>query len=374
MKKLKFLIILIIFVPFNFILSDISKIKISYSSAVKKAAPAVVSIQTAQEMPLETHPMFNDPIFRFFFGDTNKKQEDYTPHQKHMQQGLGSGVVIDKRGYILTNYHVIEHALSIIIKFSTGEMCKAKIIGWDLNTDLAILKIKNSKLPKNISVISLGNSDTLNVGDIVLAIGNPFGIDNTVTQGIVSALGSVRARLNVSEQQINFGDCLDDLIQTDAAINPGNSGGALIDINGNLIGINIAIVTKSGGNQGIGFAVPINTAKKIMEELISTGQIARGWLGVSVVDLTKDVRDFLGYDEYHGVYVESLTMYGPGWLGGIVAGDIITKINDVIINSPFELMNLINTLEPDKIYDFEIFRDFQFMKLKIKLGQTPKEY
>ncbi|HFL8819469.1 MAG TPA: trypsin-like peptidase domain-containing protein [Candidatus Azoamicus sp. OHIO2] len=346
--------------------------KVSYAETVSKAASAVVSIQTSQEIPIETHPMFSDPLFKFFFGEPEKNKDDFSPYQKHMQQGLGSGVIVDKRGYILTNNHVIKNATSIMIKFRNGITSEAEIIGTDSKTDLAILKIKEETLINNISVILIGDSDTLQVGDVVLAIGNPFGFDNTVTQGIVSGLGSVSARSN--EQQISLGGWLDNLIQTDAAINPGNSGGALIDVNGFLVGINVAIITKTGGSQGIGFAVPINIAKEVMDDLIKKGHVVRGWLGVQLSDTTKEMCDMLGFDESYGVYVQSVVKYGPAWEGGIVTGDIITKVDNVIMKTLNDSAKFVSSLEPGKEYIVEVFRNFKFVKCHVIMGQVPQEY
>ena len=346
---------------------------ISYANAVEQAAPGVVSIQTTQEIPLNTHPMFNDPIFKFFFGDSldgnNRKS---IPQKKQLQQGLGSGVIVDKRGYVLTNNHVIKDATSIIIKLSNGITSKAELVGSDSRTDLAILKIKQKDLLKDIPVILLGNSDKLRVGDVVLAIGNPFGFDNTVTQGIISGLGSVSARSN--EQQVSFGGWLDNLIQTDAAINPGNSGGALIDVYGNLIGINIAIISRSGGSQGIGFAIPINFAKDIMDQLIKTGHIIRGWLGTQLNDVTKEIRDHLGFNEQGGVYVQAVVRHSPAQKAGILPGDIIVKINDTDIRSVNEAVKLVGSLHPNRSYTIEVFRRFKFLTFSVLIGQLPKEH
>jgi Do/DeqQ family serine protease len=335
----------ILFFPYYAVYADDNRVVgnirgiISYANAVEKAVPAVVSIQTTQEVPLNTHPLFNDPIFRFFFGDSIDGDEQRpVPQQKQLQQGLGSGVIVDKRGYVLTNNHVIKDANSIVVKLSNGSTSEADIVGSDSRTDLAILKIKQKDLLKNIPVIFLGNSDKIRVGDVVLAIGNPFGFDNTVTQGIVSGLGSVSARSN--EQQVSFGGWLDNLIQTDAAINPGNSGGALIDVYGNLIGINIAIISRSGGSQGIGFAIPINLAKDIMEQLIKTGHIVRGWLGTQLNDINKEIRDHLGFNEENGVYVQAVVRGSPAQKSGIMPGDIIVKINNIDIKSVNDICNI----------------------------------
>ncbi len=369
---MKILIILLI-IPLSIINSqnEITN-RVSYAESVKKAAPAVVSIQTIQEIPLENHPMIDDPLFKFFFGEPGLKDEEYTPHQKYMQHGLGSGVIINDKGYILTNNHVIKDAASIEIKFSNGITSEAEIIGSDLKTDLAVLKTKETIKGKKFPVIEIGNSDTLKVGDVVLAIGNPFGFDNTVTQGIVSALGSVSARS--SEQHLSLGGLLDNLIQTDAAINPGNSGGALVDIYGNLVGINIAIITRSGGYQGIGFAIPINLAKDVMEELINKGRISRPWIGIQLNEIPDSVRISLGYDDDFGIYIQTVLSDSPASDAGLISGDIIRKINDEKIKSINDAIKIINTLIPGKIYQIEIFRKYQIITCTIIMGQTPKEY
>ncbi|HIH2763239.1 MAG TPA: trypsin-like peptidase domain-containing protein [Candidatus Azoamicus sp.] len=344
---------------------------VSYASAVEKAVPAVVSIQTTQEIPLTSHPMFTDPIFKFFFGESDSDENKANPQQKKMQQGLGSGVIIDKRGYVLTNNHVIKDANSIIVKLYNGLSGEADIVGTDSRTDLAILKLKHKDMLNSLPVIQLGNSDKLRVGDVVLAIGNPFGFDNTVTQGIISGLGSISERS--SEQQISFGGFLDNLIQTDAAINPGNSGGALIDVYGNLIGINVAIITRSGGSQGIGFAIPINLAKDVMEQLINTGYIIRGWLGTQLTDITKEIKDHLNFNENYGVYVQAVIRNSPAHKAGILPGDIIVKINDVQVKSVNEAVKFVGALQPNKIYSIEIFRKFKFLNFSVLIGQIPKE-
>jgi TatA/E family protein of Tat protein translocase len=296
--------------------------------------------------------------------------EDLGHAFKSFRKGLGSGVIVDKRGYVLTNNHVIKDATFITIKFANGVTSVADLIGRDSKTDLAILKIRNEELLYNISVISLGDSESLRVGDVVLAIGNPFGFDNTVTQGIVSALGSLSARSY--EQQISLGSWLDNLIQTDAAINPGNSGGALIDVEGNLVGINVAIISRSGGSQGIGFAIPINLAKIIMDQLINTGHIIRGWIGVQLIEMSYDLKHYLGFDENFGVYVQGVMKHGPAHEAGILSGDVIVKINEVSVKSVSDAIKLVCALIPDKEYDVEIFRRFNFIKLSILVGQTPK--
>ena len=339
--------------------------RISYAAAVDKAGGAVVSIQTTKEIPIEIHPLMQDPFFRFFFGDQGLGKD--FPKQERIQHGLGSGVIVNKDGYILTNNHVIKDASSVIIKLPDGRSGEAKVVGTDSRTDLAILKVKMKKLP----VIKLGNSESLKVGDVVLAIGNPFGLDRTVTQGIVSAKGSIRERSN---DQSTFGGFLDNLIQTDAAINPGNSGGALIDSNGELIGINMAIISRSGGSQGIGFAIPIDLAKNIMKQLIEVGHIVRGWLGIHLGDITKEVKEYLNYKGESGAYVQAIINNSPAQKAGLLPGDIITKVNNKAIKNRDELMQIIGGLKPGKAYPIEVFRGGKSLTYSVLISQRPKDY
>lgn len=372
----KIFYIFFIYFLFNFAYSNTEDLvceNVSYARAVEKTVHAVVSIQTVQEIHYTPHPSFDDPVFKFFFGDIQHDNEDQknVPQNKQFQQGLGSGVIVDKRGYILTNNHVIKDSNTIYVKLSNGSSSIVEIIGNDTRTDLAILRIKKKELLDNLPVISLGNSDHLKVGDVVLAIGNPFGFDNTVTQGIVSGLGSVSARSN--EQQVSFGGWLDNLIQTDAAINPGNSGGALIDVHGNLVGINLAIISRSGGSQGIGFAIPINLAKDVMEQLIKTGHIVRGWIGTQLHDLNPELKSYLGYNDDHGVYVQGVIRNSPAERAGILPGDIIVKINDIDVKSVNEAVKLVGSLQPNKSYTVEIFRKFKFYSFSVLISQIPKD-
>lgn len=371
-----FFYIVSFFCIFNFAFANNDEFvceNISYARAVEKSVHAVVSIQTVQEIQYTPHPSFDDPVFKFFFGEVPQDNYDNknTPMNKHFQQGLGSGVIIDKLGYILTNNHVIKDSNSISIKLYNGASSAVELVGSDTRTDLAILKIKKKELLNNLPAISLGNSDVLRVGDVVLAIGNPFGFDNTVTQGIVSGLGSVSARSN--EQQVSFGGWLDNLIQTDAAINPGNSGGALIDVHGNLVGINLAIISRSGGSQGIGFAIPINLAKDIMEQLIKTGHIVRGWIGAQLQDINNELKARLGYNEECGVYVQGVIRNSPAQKAGILPGDIIVKINNVDVKSVSEAVKLVGSLQPNKNYSIEVFRKFKFYSFSVLISQVPKD-
>ncbi|HIH2762922.1 MAG TPA: trypsin-like peptidase domain-containing protein [Candidatus Azoamicus sp.] len=372
----RFFYVISFFCFFNFAFANNDEFvceNISYARAVEKAVHAVVSIQTVQEIQYTPHPSFDDPVFKFFFGEIPQDNYDNknVPLNKHFQQGLGSGVIVDKLGYILTNNHVIKDSNSISIKLYNGTSSSVDLVGSDTRTDLAILKIKKKELLNNLPVISLGNSDTLRVGDVVLAIGNPFGFDNTVTQGIVSGLGSVSARSN--EQQVSFGGWLDNLIQTDAAINPGNSGGALIDVHGNLVGINLAIISRSGGSQGIGFAIPINLAKDIMEQLIKTGHIVRGWIGAQLQDINSELKSRLGYSEDYGVYVQGVIRNSPAQKAGILPGDIIVKINNVDVKSVSEAVKLVGSLQPNKNYSIEVFRKFKFYSFSVLISQVPKD-
>jgi serine protease DegS len=348
--------------------------KVSFADAVEKAAPAVVSIQTTKEMPMELHPLLQDPFFRQFFTDPYNNQpgkEKELP--KQLQQGLGSGVIINKKGYVLTNNHVIKDAKSISVKLTDGRISDAKVIGSDAKTDLAVLKLNNLK---DLPEIKLGSSSSLRVGDAVLAIGNPFGFERTVTFGIVSATGSLQQRLSNNESMEGFSPMLDNLIQTDAAINPGNSGGALIDSEGNLIGINMAIITNradSHGNVGIGFAIPIDLAKTVMQQLIDTGYIVRGWLGAYLGDLTEEVKKYLNYKEKSGVYVRGIFRNSPAEKAGLLSGDIIVKINGQEAKNIANAVNIVSNLAPKKGYPFEIFRKGEFITFSVVITERPKD-
>lgn len=339
--------------------------RLSYSDAVTKAAPAVVSIQTSKEIPAELNPLMQDPFFRFFFGDQGLGQN--FPQQERIQKGLGSGVIVDNRGYVVTNNHVIKDADKVHVKLSDGRTADAKIIGVDPNTDLAVLKINL----KNLPAITLGTSSDLKVGDIALAIGNPFGLDRTVTQGIISATGSLSERSK--DKSSVFSGYLDNLIQTDAAINPGNSGGALIDSNGEVIGINMAILTRSGGSQGIGFAIPIDLAKNIMNQLIETGHIVRGWIGIHLGDITEEVKKYLNYKSNDGVYVQATINNSPAQKAGILPGDIITKVDGKKIKNRDQTVRLVGDLKPNKAYPVEVFRRGETLNFSVLIKQRPKE-
>ena len=293
----------------------------SFSSAAKIASAAVVSINTSKAAAKNPHA--GDPWFKFFYGDQG---------QGEPQGGLGSGVIISASGYILTNNHVVEGADEIEIVLADGRKAKAKVIGTDPETDLAILKVELDKLP----VIVLGNSDALQVGDPVLAIGNPFGVGQTVTGGIVSALGRSKLGINTFE---NF-------IQTDAAINPGNSGGALVDTSGALMGINTAIYSRSGGSMGIGFAIPVSTAKQVLESIVKDGQVTRGWIGVEPQELNAELMETFNVKTKDGVIITGVLQNGPAGQAGIKPGDVITAVNGKAVGNVTELLSAVAGLKP----------------------------
>ena len=320
----------------------------SLSPAAKVASPAVVSIATTQaKAPKQNFQ--NDPWFRFFYGD----REDEAP-----QQGLGSGVIVSPEGYILTNNHVIEGAQEIEVTLSDSRRAIAQVIGTDPDTDLAILRIKLERLP----VITLGNSDTAQVGDRVLAIGNPFGVGQTVTSGIVSALGRNQLGINTFE---NF-------IQTDAAINPGNSGGALVDVNGNLIGINTAIYSRSGGNMGIGFAIPVSTARQVLEGIVRDGQVTRGWVGIEPMELTPELAETFGLKSTEGVIVTAVLQNGPAASAGLRPGDLLQKVAGQPVKNVGELLTQIAALAPGKPVKLDVMRRQQSLTLEVTPAQRPK--
>ncbi|MGA0570170.1 S1C family serine protease [Variovorax sp. VNK109] len=317
----------------------------SFSAAAKKASPAVVSINTSKT---PDRAMAQDPWFRFFFGERGNEP----------QVGLGSGVIVSPDGYVLTNNHVVEGADEIEVILNDARRTRAKVIGTDPDTDLAILKIELDKLP----VISLGNSDQMEVGDQVLAIGNPFGVGQTVTSGIVSALGRNQLGINTFE---NF-------IQTDAAINPGNSGGALVDVNGNLMGINTAIYSRSGGSMGIGFAIPVSTARLVLEGIVKDGQVTRGWIGVEPNELSPELAETFGVKARKGVIITGVLQNGPAAQAGIRPGDVITQVGDNDVGNVSELLSNVAALKPGVATPFELQRGNDKLKLDVTPGQRPR--
>ena len=322
----------------------------SYRAAAQKASAAVVSIATATAA--KGNPHSKDPWFKFFFGDQPQQQ----------QSGLGSGVIVSPSGYILTNNHVIEGADEIEVTLNDSRKAKAKVIGTDPETDLALLKIDMDKLP----VIVLGSSDAAQVGDQVLAIGNPFGLGQTVSAGIVSALGRNQLGINTFE---NF-------IQTDAAINPGNSGGALVDVSGNLLGINTAIYSRSGGNMGIGFAIPVSTARMVMDGLVKDGQVTRGWIGVEPQELTQELAETFNLKSTNGnlqgVIITGVLQNGPAAKAGIQPGDVITQVAGVAVANVPGLLANVAALKPGSTNKFSLRRADKSLELDVTPAPRPK--
>jgi len=329
----------------------------SYHDAVKKSMPAVVNIFTSKASTKPKTRKGNkqnsaDPLFKFFFGDQ--------PPDEEPSSSLGSGVLVSPEGIILTNHHVISDADDIDIALSDGRKVKAKIIGSDPETDIAVLKIEAKQLP---TPITLGKIESVHVGDVVLAIGNPFGVGQTVTSGIVSAMGRDHVGINTFE---NF-------IQTDAAINPGNSGGALIDTRGNLIGINTAIFSNNGGSMGIGFAIPVNLAKQVMESILKNGSVTRGWIGVEPQNLSKELSESLGLlGNTEGVLLSGVLEGGPAARGGVKPGDVLTAVNGDKTKDVKQLLNQIAQIGPGNEATVSILRKGKELVLTIQTGKRPK--
>jgi serine protease DegQ len=319
--------------------------------AAKKAMPSVVNIFTRKEIPTSNNTFMDDPLIRRFFGD------HFDGEPQHASS-LGSGVIVSSDGYILTNHHVVEAADEIEVALADGRKSSAKIVGTDPDTDLAVLKIGLRNLP----AITLGHAEQIQVGDITLAIGNPFGVGQAVTMGIISALGRSHLGINTFE---NF-------IQTDAAINPGNSGGALVDSSGSLIGINSAIYSRSGGSQGIGFAIPISLAKQVMEQIILHGSVVRGWIGVEVQDITPELAETFKIRKISGVLIGGILRGGPADLAGIKPGDILLEISDKPINDSTEMLNQVSSLTPGKITALKILRNQTETRVQVNIGKRPK--
>ena len=313
--------------------------------------PSVVNIYTSTTIKTPASPFVEDPRFRFFFGDP-----DNTPQKS---SSLGSGVIVSPDGFILTNHHVVEAADQIEVALADGRKSRAHVIGSDPETDLAVIKID---LAGSLPAITFGHPETAHIGDMVLAIGNPFGVGQTVTMGIISALKRDHLGLNTFES----------FIQTDAAINPGNSGGALVDINGNLIGINSAIYSPNGGSLGIGFAIPATTVKKTMEQIIQTGSVTRGWIGAAIQELTPELIQSLQLGDAHGVLITEIIRNSPAHTAGIKPGDLLISIDDHLIDNWRAMLETISNLPPGKIVSIKMVRDGQTINSKVKIGKRPK--
>ena len=322
----------------------------SYSDAVRRAQPAVVNIFTSKEIKSPRNPMQNDPLFRHFFGD--RLEED-----PQRALSLGSGVIVSTKGFILTNHHVVEAADDIEVALADGKKLRARTVGSDPETDLAVLQVQGADLP----AITFGNDNGLSVGDVVLAIGNPFGVGQTVTMGIVSALGRSHLGINTFE---NF-------IQTDAAINPGNSGGALIDSAGNLIGINTAIYSRSGGSLGIGFAIPVSSARQVMEQIISSGGVTRGWIGVEAQEVTQELAESFKLKAPEGALIAGTVRGSPAEKAGVKAGDILLGVDGKAVKDPGAMLNLVTALTPGKPARLLIRRQQKDIEVTVDVGRRP---
>ena len=320
----------------------------SYHEAVIASAPAVVNVYATKVIKRMTHPLLQDPIFRRFFGNQGSTEQ--------RNSNLGSGVILQRSGYLITNAHVIRDADEILVTLADGRQSRASVVGIDNDTDLAVLKIDLEDLPS----IPVGDSTKLGVGDVVLAIGNPYDFGQTVTQGIISATG--RNRLGITTYE--------DFIQTDADINPGNSGGALVNTRGQLVGINTAIISSSGGSQGIGLAIPVNIALNVMDELIKQGFVVRGWLGIEAQVLPPDIVDTAGRKQ-PGILVAAVLKGGPADVAGIIPGDILISIDGRQLTSPVQAIQMISHYKPDTSVDLQVLRGWEKLNLKATVSQRP---
>jgi len=309
-----------------------------------------VNIFTSQEIKVPRHPFMDDPVFRYFFGS----QFDA---QTRRSSSLGSGVIVSEKGYVLTNHHVIEAADEIEVALSDSRRSKARVVGTDPETDMAVLKIDL----KNVPAITFAASDQARVGDIVLAIGNPYGVGQTVTFGIVSALGR---HLGIST--------FENSIQTDAAINPGNSGGALVDLNGNLLGINSAIYSRTGGSQGIGFAIPSNLARQVMEQILENGVVTRGWVGIGVQDITPELAESLKLARTSGALITDVVAGGPADVAGLKPGDVLLSVGDKPVNDYAGSLEAIAALKPKTSTVLKVQRNSREINLSVNVGLRPK--
>ncbi len=333
----------------------------TFVAVAKKARAPVVNISAVRKVKQGTEqfqsPFFDDPFFRRFFGEEFERR--FRPPRERREQGLGSGVIVTPDGYIVTNNHVVERADEMNILLADKRSLKGKLIGTDPKTDVAVIKIDATNLP----VLPWGDSSQLQVGEIVLAVGNPFGLNQTVTMGIISAVG--RANMGIVDYE--------DFIQTDAAINPGNSGGALVNLKGELIGINTAIFSQSGGNMGIGFAIPSNMARSVLESLIKHGKVVRGWMGVSIQEVNPDLAKEFGAADTKGALVADVMEDSPAARAKLERGDIITAYNGTPINDPTHLRTLVAETAPGTTVTLTVLREKRTREIKVTVGDLPKE-
>ena len=329
--------------------------KAGYSVAAHKAMPSVVNIFTSSKVvaPNPNEQFKDDPLYKHFFGEQPDSNEDDQP-----ESSLGSGVIVSDKGLILTNDHVVASADEIEVALADGRKLSAKVVGTDPDTDLAVLQVDANNLP----AITFAAPDKLSVGDVVLAIGNPFGVGQTVTQGIVSALGRNHLGINTYE---NF-------IQTDASINPGNSGGALIDAEGNLVGVNSAIYSRNGGSMGIGFAIPASIARQVMEQIALSGSVTRGWIGIEAQDITPELAESFKLAQARGSLIAGVLRNSPAEVAGIKAGDVLLAINDKEVSDSSSMLNLIAVLKPNEKAVLKIARAEKEIEIKVTVGKRPK--
>ncbi|MEW5768858.1 MAG: Do family serine endopeptidase [Pseudomonadota bacterium] len=325
----------------------------SYAAAAAKSRPAVVNIFTSKEVRAPQNPFMDDPVLRRFFGDRFRQDA-----RTQRVSNLGSGVIVSHDGYILTNHHVVEAADEIQVALADGKTLNARLVGSDPETDLAVLKVDNISLP----AIAFAQPESLHVGDVVLAIGNPFGVGQTVTMGIVSALGRSHLGINTFENYI----------QTDAAINPGNSGGALVDNGGNLVGVNTAIFSRSGGNLGIGFAIPVSIVRQVMGQIIAHGAVTRGWVGIEVQEITPEIAESFGLKSTRGALIAGILRGGPADRAGIRPGDVLVAVNDKPVTDSSSLLSLIAALAPGKTATLELVREQKPMRLAVLIDKRPQ--
>jgi serine protease DegQ len=325
----------------------------AFSEIAGSLSPCVVNISTTKVVRRDAAPLFDDPFFDLF-----NPFRDFRSPKKWKEQSLGSGVIVSSEGYIVTNNHVIEQADEIKITLFDKRSFKARLVGADPKTDVAVVKVDAKNLPS----IRWGDSDKLQVGEFVLAIGNPFGLSHTVTMGIISAVG--RANVGIADYE--------DFIQTDAAINPGNSGGALVDVNGNLIGINSAIYSPNGGSLGIGFAIPATTAKKIMEQIILTGSVTRGWIGVAVQEITPELAESFKLGKIQGVLISEVVRGGPADQAKVRAGDILTSVDGKALLDSNAMLETVAALLPGKTVTLKLLRNQREVTVQVKIGRRPR--
>jgi serine protease DegQ len=323
---------------------------LSYSEAAGRATPAVVNIFTSKTTRAQQeHPLFSDPLLRRFFGEP--------PGNDRRTNSLGSGVIASAEGYVLTNDHVVDAADEIEVLMADGTRAKARLVGSDPDTDLAVLRIDMKDLP----AIEFGNSEEVRTGDVVLAIGNPFGVGQTVTMGIVSAVGRTQLGINTFE---NF-------IQTDAAINPGNSGGALVDTAGRLLGINTAIYSRTGGSLGIGFAIPVSTVRQVMDQIVASGSVTRGFIGVEPQDLTPELAEAFRLPRKQGAIVAGVVRGSPADRAGVKVGDILIDVDGKPVANTAAMLNVIAQLSPGTTVPFTFLRDAAKIEIPIRIGKRP---